>query len=212
MALTKTQTTMMALTADDVGERCYVRVTITPLAQQQDLMARAQLIQAFRAPGADGLPFTDDLTLQEMFMPEMHPGTIAERLREQFLPKQSQEIGKLLLAASEQEWLEGNPKLLKKADKRLNPEGLPPIGPEQMQALQRIMQLLQGGADQNVLMQALAQAEGGGTGMMPMPGQPGAVGANPAVMPSQMTMQPEETLPDPVTLPGKQARRGREAN
>jgi len=198
------------LAPDDIDGRHYVVVSITP-ELPQDRMVKSQLAQAYRTPGVDGKPLMDDRTILETILEADHPDLIASRVNQQMLPAQSQEIGKLIMAAAEYDWKEENPETVKKAEEILNPDKLPPVSGAQAQALMEIIKMIMsGGADPALLMSMMQQADAGGVptadgGMVPAGPMPGAI-------PSQMQMLPEEALPDPATLPASQERRGRPAN
>lgn len=202
------QTVYETLTPDEVDGRYAVIVRIRP-ELPQDRMVIAQLVQAYRTPGADGRPMIDDLTLLEEFVGADYPDTIRRRLDQQFLPAESPDVKKLQIAAAEQKWMDDHPDTIKKAEERIG-EALR-VYPDQLQAMIAMgvkMALGAQGAPQ-----LLAQAETMAAGGQPMgaPGQ-GPVGVDPAAMPSQMMMTPEETLPNRDELAASQARRGKPAN
>jgi hypothetical protein len=192
---------------DDVDGRNHVSVSITP-ELPQDRMVKSQLAQAYRAPGVDGKPLVDDQSILEMLEFE-HPDLIRQRIREQLLPSQSQEINKTSIAASEQEWVQENKEIVKLAEKRQNPDNLPTMSPEQIQQLvdlmvkQKFAEMTgQGGQ----LPQMMAQADQmPPEGLVPQNGaQPGIP---PEVMPTQMAMSPEDVVPDLPDLQQRQNKR-----
>jgi hypothetical protein len=191
---------------DDVDGRNHVAVTITP-ELPQDRMVKAQLAQAYRAPGVDGKPLVDDQSILEMLEFE-HPDLINQRIREQLLPAQSKEIAQTSVQAAEQEWLTENKEVVKLAEKRTNPENLPSMSPEQIQQLvdvmvkQRMAEMMgQGGQ----LPQMMAAAE---QGPQPLPQNGGEPpGVRPEVMPTQMGMSPEDVVPELPELEQYQNRR-----
>jgi len=199
----------MSLAPADIDGRHHVVVTITPDIPQEQ-MQKAQLIAAMRAPGVDGRPFMDDRSALETIWEAEHPDLIKRRIDQQLLPAQSQEVAKLIQAAAEADWKEENPTIVKKAEKILNPDGLPAIKPDQMMALLEIISKYQQGAQG--LPDILGQA--GMPGAVAMAGGPGGApgGPMPGAMPSQLQMTPEQALPNPATLPSKQARRGKPQN
>ena len=193
---------------DDVDGRNHVSVSITP-ELPQDRMVKSQLAQAYRTPGVDGKPLVDDQSILEMLEFE-HPDLIRQRIREQLLPAQSQEINKTSIAASEQEWMQENKEVLKLAEKRKNPENMPSMSPEEIEKLvdlmvkQKLAQLTgQGGQLPQMMAQAAQMPP---EGLIPQNGaQPGVP---PEVMPTQMSMSPDDVVPD---LPDLQQRQNRRA-
>lgn len=191
---------------DDVDGRNHVAVTITP-ELPQDRMVKAQLAQAYRTPGVDGKPLVDDQTILEMLEFE-HPDLINQRIREQLLPAQSKEIAQTSVQAAEQEWMTENKEVVKLAEKRTNPENMPKMSPEQIQQLvdvmvkQRLQEMMgQGGQ----LPQMMAAAE---QGPQPLPQNGGEPpGVPPEVMPTQMSMSPEDVVPELPELEQYQNRR-----
>jgi len=201
---------------DDVDGRNHVAVTITP-ELPQDRMVKAQLAQAYRAPGVDGKPLVDDQSILEMLEFE-HPDLINQRIREQLLPAQSKEIAQTSVQAAEQEWLTENKEVVKLAEKRTNPENMPKMSPEQIKQLvdvmvkQRLQEMMgQGGQ----LPQMMAAAEQGpqmmaaaAQGPQPLPQNGGGPpGVRPEVMPTQMGMSPEDVVPELPELEQYQNRR-----
>ena len=191
---------------DDVDGRNHVAVTITP-ELPQDRMVKAQLAQAYRTPGVDGKPLVDDQTILEMLEFE-HPDLINQRIREQLLPAQSKEIAQTSVQAAEQEWMTENKEVVKLAEKRTNPENMPKMSPEQIKQLvdvmvkQRLQEMMgQGGQ----LPQMMAAAE---QGPQPLPQNGGEPpGVPPEVMPTQMSMSPEDVVPELPELEQYQNRR-----
>lgn len=188
------QSTLIEITPDDVGDHPYLEVTITP-ELPQDRLVKAQLAQAYRAPGVDGKPLLDDQTILEEILEIEHPDTVSRRVREQLLPSQSPSIQTIILAASEHEWREENKELVKLAEKRA---GLPPLAIEQMAQLQAMIAQL-GAAQVNPQLAAVAPAPGA------LPGANG--GVSPEALPSQFSMSPEEEIPELPTLEASQNRR-----
>ena len=185
------QSTMLELTPEDVGEHPYLEVTITP-EMPNDRMVKAQLAQAYRAPGVDGKPLLDDQTILEKILEIEHPDTVARRVREQLLPSTSQTVQTIILSASEYEWMEENKELVKLAEKRT---GLPPLSVEQMAQLQAMMaQIAQA--------QAAPQLPPGAPPPLPTNGGP-----PPETLPSQTMMQPADEIPELPTLEMSQNRR-----
>ena len=125
-----------------------------------------------------------------------HPDLINQRIREQLLPAQSKEIAQTSVQAAEQEWMTENKEVVKLAEKRTNPENMPKMSPEQIQQLvdvmvkQRLQEMMgQGGQ----LPQMMAAAE---QGPQPLPQNGGEPpGVPPDVMPTQMSMSPEDVVP-----------------
>ena len=188
----------LTISPEDI-DGCYeVRVTLTP-DLPQDRMVKAQLAQAYRTPGTDGRPFMDDLSLYDMLGFE-NPNEIRSRIDAQVLPAQSPEISKLVTAAREQAWIEANPEVVKLAEKRLNPEGLPDLKPEQVQQLLAMLSMMQA---QPAGQPGMAGAPQLGAGPMG--------GMNPGAMPSQMMMT-EQEIPELEPMVASQARRGRPEN
>ena len=103
-------------------------------------------------------------------------------------------------AAREQAWIEANPEVVKLAEKRLNPEGLPDLKPEQVQQLLAMLSM----------MQAQPQGQPGMAGA-PQLGAGPMGGASPETMPSQMMMT-EQQIPELEPMVASQARRGRAEN
>jgi hypothetical protein len=171
-------------------------------------MVKSQLAQAYRTPGVDGKPLVDDQSILEMLEFE-HPDLIRQRIREQLLPAQSQEINKTSIAASEQEWMQENKEVLKLAEKRKNPENMPSMSPEEIEKLvdlmvkQKLAQLTgQGGQLPQMLAQAAQMPP---EGLIPQNGaQPGVP---PEVMPTQMGMTAEDVVPDLPDLQRRQNQR-----
>ena len=193
---------------DDVDGRNHVAVTITP-ELPQDRMVKAQLAQAYRAPGVDGKPLVDDQTILEMLEFE-HPDLINQRIREQLLPAQSKEIAKTSVQAAEQEWMTENKEVVKLAEKRTNPENMPSMSPEEIQQLVDVMvkqRMAEMSGQGSELPQMMAAAEQG----PPQEGMPqtggGPPGVPPEVMPTQMNMSPEDVVPDLPELEQYQNRR-----
>ena len=191
---------------DDVDGRNHVAVTITP-ELPQDRMVKAQLAQAYRTPGVDGKPLVDDQTILEMLEFE-HPDLINQRIREQLLPAQSKEIAQTSVQAAEQEWMTENKEVVKLAEKRTNPENMPKMSPEQIQQLvdvmvkQRLQEMMGQGRQ---LPQMMAAAE---QGPQPLPQNGGEPpGISPEVMPTQMSMSPEDVVPELPELEQYQNRR-----
>ncbi len=206
---TRKQLAYLDLKPSDVDGRYAVVVQITPHLQDQARLSRAQLAQAYRAPGPNGLPLMDDLTILEDVMEQEHPAEIGQRIAQQYLPARSQEVLKLQTAAEEQDWIDENPDIVKQAEKRLNPEGLSPLDNDKAAMM---MQILQKAMTDPMAMQQLMASMGmadNANGMMPGAPQGPAGGPMPQVMPAQMQMTPEQALPQAATLPAKQARRGK---
>lgn len=203
---------LLEISPSDIDGRTAVVVTITP-EMPQDTMMQMQVAQALRTPGVDGLPIASDRYIRESVLKMEHPDIEAQRIKQQMLPAQNQEISKVIMAAAEADWRTENPETVKKAEKIQNPDGLPDLKPEQLRQIMSLLQKMSGGAQGLEAM--LAQAEGG-----MMPGLAGAMGAGPGpgggpmpgALPSQFMMTPEEALPEPATLPASQARRGKAAN
>lgn len=191
---------------DDVDGRNHVAVTITP-ELPQDRMVKAQLAQAYRTAGVDGKPLVDDQTILEMLEFE-HPDLINQRIREQLLPAQSKEIAQTSVQAAEQEWMTENKEVVKLAEKRTNPENMPKMSPEQIKQLvdvmvkQRLQEMMGQGRQ---LPQMMAAAE---QGPQPLPQNGGEPpGVSPEVMPTQMSMSPEDVVPELPELEQYQNRR-----
>jgi hypothetical protein len=193
---------------DDVDGRNHVSVSITP-ELPQDRMVKSQLAQAYRTPGVDGKPLVDDQSILEMLEFE-HPDLIRQRIREQLLPAQSQEINKTSIAASEQEWMQENKEVVKLAEKRQNPDKLPNMSQDQIVQLvdimikQKLAELMgQGGQLPQMMQQAENQPP---PELIPQNGA--APGVPPEAMPTQMSMAPDDVVPD---LPDLQRRQNRRA-
>ena len=193
---------------DDVDGRNHVSVSITP-ELPQDRMVKSQLAQAYRTPGVDGKPLVDDQSILEMLEFE-HPNLIRQRIREQLLPAQSQEINKTSIAASEQEWMQENKEVVKLAEKRQNPDKLPNMSQDQIVQLvdimikQKLAELMgQGGQLPQMMQQAENQPP---PELIPQNGA--APGVPPEAMPTQMSMAPDDVVPD---LPDLQQRQNRRA-
>lgn len=204
------RTTSETLTAADVGGRYAVIVKIKPELPQEE-MQKAQLIQAFRAPGVDGRPFFSDRELRSLWGGES-PESSEREIDAQLLLNDSPDVKKLIVAAREQRWMEANPEIQELADKRLGKAlELRPQELQQMIAIGVKMALGAQGGDQ-----LLALGDQAATGQ-PVQLPPGGIappGMNPAAggLPSQMQMTPEQALPDRNQLAASQARRGRPVN
>lgn len=193
----------------DVKGRKFVDVTITP-ELPQDRMVRAQLAQAFRTPGADGLPLLDDRSILTDIIEVEAPDDIQRRVANQMLAARSPEIQKLLIAAQEQAWIEDNETMMKLAEKRMNPDNMPTLNGDQMQKIIGLMrkheqakQMGQPG------LESLLQAGGPLPSGSPTPA-PG--GPPPQVMPSQMMMGGPPEQPPLDMLVASQQRRGKPQN
>lgn len=199
---------LLSLTDKDVAGRHTVVVRIRPQLPQ-DKMQRAQLAQALRAPGTDGRPLASDQFIREEVLEMDYPDTVDRQIDNELLPLQSPDVKKITLAAQEKAWFDDNPKVLEMAEKKLG-EAMR-VYPDELRQMVDI--LVKDGiaklmGQDSGLGAMLAQAEGGAPG-----GPMGAGGGmNPAAMPAQMQMTPEDVLPDPATLPAKQAQRGRAQN
>jgi hypothetical protein len=198
------QTVYETLTDSDIDGRYAVIVKIRP-ELPQDRMVIAQLVQAYRAPGPDGRPMIDDLTLLEEFIGADYPDTIRRRLDQQMLPPQSPDVNKMQIAAAEQKWMDDHPETMKLADKRLG-EAIA-LRPDELQAI--IQMAVKQALGAQGMGPMLDQADAAASGQMPMlpPGGPG--GPNPAALPSQMMMTPEQALPNREQLAASQERRGK---
>ena len=197
------------LTPKDIDGRYAVIVRIRP-ELPQDRMVEAQLAQAYRTPGGDGRPLMDDRTILEEIIEAEYPDTIQRRIDAQLLPPKSPDVDKVLTAAREQQWFDDHPEALEAADKRLG-EALN-LRPQELQAIVA-MAVKQALGAQGAPQLLAAAEQGAATGQppqMPMLGAP--PGANPAALPSQLSMTPEQALPNPQELAASQARRGRPAN
>jgi len=191
-----------------VDGRTAVIVKIRPELPQEK-MQQAQLAQAFRAPGVDGRPLLSDRDIRDSVLEFEYPDTVERNIDAQMLSATSKDVQKLIAAAQEQRWMEDHSDTVALAEKKL---GEPMrVYPEDMAAIMTILQKsMQGAPGADVMLaQADQMAAGGGMGLPP--GQ-GPVGPNPAAMPSQMMMSPEEALPDPTQLAQSQPRRGKPVN
>lgn len=197
------------LTPADISGRHVVLVKIKPTLPQEE-MQKAQLAAAFRAPGPDGSPLVDDLTLLEDVLGLDYPDTIRRRVAGQMLPAKSQAVQKLLVAAQEQAWMNDNPSTLELAEERLGKSM--DLTPDQLKQLVGVlvkMELMRAqGQDPQIEQLLMAAGQQGGAPALPA----GPGGMSPQVLPSQLQMTPDEVLPDGATLPASQARRGRPVN
>ncbi len=201
---TRPKREFLDLSPADIAGRYYVEAQITPDVEGQERMMRAQLAQAFRAPGTDGRPMLADRDVLERVLEMPDPDTLARHIDDQLLPASDQEVARLLGLARLSAWMERNPEIVALARKQM--DAAPVMGDKQEAAGKMMdeMQAQPGGLD------ALAQAVGLPPQGQPM-GQPMGQ-PHPAAMPSQMMMTPEEALPNPATLPASQARRGKPRN
>ena len=224
----KRRPTVVELSADDIGGRHHVEVTITPDIPQER-MVKSQLAASYRAPGVDGAPLFDDTTIRENVINDDHPDQTARRIRIQMLSAKSQVVQETQMLAAEAEWLEENKDIVKIAARRkeqlLNPDKEPMIPASQVKDLAVLLakelhaQMM---GQPSGLNEMLAAADMGGQ----MPGQgvplPSTVqpptapsapgGPSPETMPSQMAMQPQDALPVPAELQATQQRRLRPQN
>ena len=202
------QTSYETLTPEDIGGRYSVVVKIRP-ELPQDRMVKAQLAQAYRAPGVDGRPLMDDRTIAEDIIEAEHPDTIQRRIDGMLLPAKSKNISDMLTAAQEQQWMDDHPETMALADKRLG-EALS-LRPQELQAIIQLAVKQALGAQGAPQLLAQADAMAGGQPPMGMPGQ-GPVGMDPAALPSQMQLGADpaaQTNQDPAMLAASQAQRGR---
>jgi len=214
----KRQKTMVEITPDDVDGHYMVEVTLTP-ELPQDRMVKAQLAQAFRAPGVDGKPLLDDKTILEEIVEAEHPDQVQRRIREQLLSAESQQVRDIMLAAAEQEWMETNKEIVDLAEKK---EPMVPASKvkEMAELMAKEMHAaMMGQGGQLEAMMGMAEAGAGAMPMQPGAVQPGAVpyggattasvpGVRPEVVPSQMMgMVPEDEIPDLPELQQSQQRR-----
>lgn len=192
--------TLVDITHADVEDHYAVEVSITP-ELPNDRMVKAQLAQAFRAPGADGKPLLDDRTILETVIEVEHPDQVAERIDEQMLPAQSQFVRDLSIAAAEQEFLENNREMVRRVEK-LEPSKLPASITQWIE--QRAQQLAQEMHAQMMQQQAQAQAQ--------QAQQQAQAGPPPGAMPSQMAAGgvPPDQIPE--LTQAAQARRGKPVN
>ena len=197
----------------DVKGRKFVDVTITP-ELPQDRMVRAQLAQAFRAPGADGMPLLDDRSILTDIIEVEAPDDVQRRVANQMLATRSPEIQKLMVAAQEQAWIEDNSTMMDLAQKRLNPDNMPTLNGEKMKKLIALMRKHE---------QAKAMGMPGLESLLnssppiqaaPAGAIPGAAGGGPPpeVMPSQMMMGGPPEQPPLDMLVASQQRRGKPVN
>lgn len=172
-------------------------------------MVKAQLAQAYRAPGVDGRPLMSDKYLLENIIETEYPDTVQREIDAQLLPATSQKVKKLIDAAREQQWMDDHPDTVALAEKNL---GQPiSLYPEDIQALAALLQKQMQGAPGLGQMVAQADQLAGGGGLGLPPGQ-GPAGANPAALPAQLQMTPDQALPEPNQLAASQARRQRPVN
>lgn len=213
------------LKPDDIDGRFYVSVKISPIMPQEE-MQRAQLAAAYRAPGVDGRPLMDDRTILETVLEADHPDLIHARIEQQLFPAKSQAVTKIMQDAAEYDWMQENPETIEKARKQAEAVQ-PKLTPDQMKiAMQTLLQHMDGNLPQ--LPGLVGATPPVGPDGMPVQGGPPGAGAPPgmsggipgiapggpssAAMPPQMQMTPEQGLPNPVTLPSAQARRGKPRN
>lgn len=214
--------TMISLSADDIDGRHHVEVSITPDIPQER-MVKSQLAAAYRAPGVDGQPLFDDITIRERVIEDDHPDQTARRIRQQMLASQSKVVQETMALAAESEWLDENKELVKLAEKRkeelANPTNEPTIPVSQVKQIVELMikDAMSGGGS---LQQAIATQDAVDSGQLPpdgmlptsvQPPQPQG-GPPPEVMPSQMSMQPADVLPIQADVQAMQQRRLRPQN
>jgi hypothetical protein len=201
------QTVLETLSPSDIDGRYAVIVKIRP-EMPQDRMVKAQLAQAYRTPGADGRPLLDDKTILEDIIEADYPDTVDRRIDAQFLPAESPDIKKFLIAAREQQWIEDHPDTMKLVDKRLGEQIN--LRPEELQQIIAIAVKQALGAQGAQQLLAAGDAAASGQPVQMPPGGFGApAGPDPSTLPSQMQMSPEQALPNPQELAASQERRGR---
>jgi hypothetical protein len=201
--------TMRGIKASDVKGRHSVIVNISP-ELPQDRTVKAQLAAAYREPGSDGKPLMADVDILEHVLEVPHPELSQRHIREQLLPTQSKTIDEIIIKASEQQWMDENEKMVKLAEKRVEAEaageGLPLLTPEQVTNLMQVASVMQQAGGPEALQMLLQQAETGATPAEMAQGSPTS-GFSAEAQPPQITMSPDDVLPDPEQVKMRQQQR-----